>query len=60
MAEMDIIKFAKDVLGVELLPYQEDMLRKLEEGTLILSKRTEKGLVYRVWDKWRTYGTYDG
>lgn len=55
MAEMDIIKFATDVLGIELLPYQRDMLRKIEDGTLILSKRTEKGLVYRVWDKWRTY-----
>lgn len=55
MTEMDIIKFATDVLGIELLPYQKDMLRKLEDGTLILSKRTEKGTVYRVWNEWRTY-----
>jgi len=46
MAETDIVKFAKDILGVELLPYQEDLLRRVEKGeTLALIPMRNKTLI---------------
>ena len=53
MAETDIVKFAKDVLGVELLPYQEDMLRRMEKGeTVVFGMRPGKRTLSRVWDEY--------
>jgi len=53
MAETDIVKFAKDILGVELLPYQEDMLRRMEKGeTVVFGMRPGKRTLNRVWDEY--------
>ena len=53
MAETDIVKFAKDVLGVELLPYQEDMLRRMEKGeTVVFGMRPGKRTLSRVWNEY--------
>ncbi len=53
MAETDIIKFTKDVLGIELLPYQEDMLRRMEKGeTVVFGMRPGKRTLSRVWDEY--------
>jgi len=53
LSEMDIVKFAKDILGVELLPYQEDMLRRMEKGeTLVFGMRSGKRTLRRVWDEY--------
>lgn len=53
MSETDIVKFAKDILGVELLPYQEDMLRRMEKGeTVVFGMRPGKRTLSRVWDEY--------
>lgn len=53
MVEMDIVKFAKDVLGIELFPYQEDLLRRIEKGeTVIFGMRPGKRVLNRVWDEY--------
>lgn len=53
MAEKDIIKFTKDILGVELLPYQEDMLRRMEKGeTVVFGMRGGKRMLERVWNEY--------
>jgi len=54
MAEKDIVKFARDVLGIELLPYQEDLLRRMEKGeTVVFGMRGPgKRTLNRVWDEY--------
>ncbi len=60
--EMDIVKFAKDVLGIELLPYQEEILRRLKRGGRVfivpirgsLQEIYESGAtVEKIWEKYR-------
>ena len=53
MAETDIVKFAKEMLGVELLPYQEDLLRRIAKGeTVVFGMRPGKRTLNRVWDEY--------
>ena len=48
---MGIIEFARDVMGIELSEFQEEVLRQMERGKkLILMRRGKKTTVARVWD----------
>lgn len=50
---MDIIEFARDVLGLELSEFQEEMLRQVEMGDkliLVRAGREKKTMIARIWD----------
>jgi hypothetical protein len=50
---IDIIEFARDVMGIELSESQEEVLRQVERGEkLILMRRRKKTTVARVWDEY--------
>ncbi len=55
MAErvIGVIEFARDVMGIELSEFQEEVLRQVERGEkLILMRRGKKTTVARVWDEY--------
>ena len=59
MAErvIDIIEFARGVMGIELTKSQEEVLRQVERGEkLILMRRGKKTTVARVWDEYSRRG----
>jgi len=59
MAErvIDIIEFARGVMGIELTKSQEEVLRQVERGEkLILMRRGKKTMVARVWDEYSRRG----
>ena len=49
---MDIIEFARDVLGLELSEFQEEMLRQVEMGDKLMVRagREKKTMIARIWD----------
>jgi len=48
-----VIKFARDVMGIELSKSQEEVLRQVERGEkLILMRRGKKTTIARVWDEY--------
>ena len=52
-----VIKFARDVMGIELSESQEEVLRQVERGEkLILMRRGKKTTVARVWDEYSRRG----
>jgi len=56
----DIIDFAKDILNIELLPYQEEIIRKLVEeagGKLIIysAPKSNMSTYYRIIDEYRQF-----
>ncbi len=51
--DIDLIEFARDVMGIELSEFQEKVLRQVERGEkLILMRRGKKTTVARVWDEY--------
>ncbi len=55
--EIDVIEFARDVMGIELSESQEEVLRQVERGEkLILMRRGKKTTVARVWDEYSRRG----
>ena len=48
---MDVIEFARDVLGLELSEFQEEMLRHVEMGEklVLVVPREKRGVIARVW-----------
>ncbi len=51
--DIGIIEFARDVMGIELSEFQEEVLRQVERGEkLILMRRGKKTTVARVWDEY--------
>ncbi len=50
---ISVIKFARDVMGIELSESQEEVLRQVERGEkLILMRRGKKTTIARVWDEY--------
>lgn len=59
MAErvIGVIEFARNVMGIELSEFQEEVLRQVERGEkLILMRRGKKTTVARVWDEYLRRG----
>jgi len=53
---IDVIEFARDVMGIELSESQEEVLRQVEQGEkLILMRRGKKTMIARVWDEYCTH-----
>lgn len=48
---MDLVEFTRDVLGLELSEFQEEMLRQVERGEklIIVTPRQKKTTIARVW-----------
>ncbi len=51
---MDIIEFARDVLGVDLEPWQEEQLRRAEAGKLSISV-VFRGKPKRILDEYNQF-----
>jgi len=54
---ISVIEFARDVMGIELSEFQEEVLRQVERGEkLILMRRGKKTTIARVWDEYSRRG----
>lgn len=52
---MDIVEFARDVLGLDLFPYQEELLRRAEAGESIGYRFKFKGKPKRILDEFAQF-----
>lgn len=54
--DMTVIDFAKEVLKIELLPYQEKMLRAMERGDMVdFTVRSGRATVEKIMDEYRQW-----
>lgn len=54
--DMTVVDFAKEVLKIELLPYQEKMLRAMERGDMVdFTVRSGRATVEKIMDEYRQW-----
>lgn len=56
MKDMGVVDFAKEVLEIELLPYQEKLLRAMERGDMVhFTVRSGRATVEKIMDEYRQW-----
>ncbi len=55
LSNLDIVEFARIVLGIKLYPGQEEVLRRLERGeeVVFMTRRISKSTLWLIWDEYK-------